>query len=83
MGTVFTKLANLHTKNNFSFAIVAGNLFSEQDDDDVARLLAGTIVVPLATYFTVGTTALPSRILEKIEKDEEVRLTPRHNHCLH
>lgn len=63
----------LHKKNNFSLAIATGNLFSEaQDDDQVNALLAGQIEVPVPTYFTVGTTALPARVIEKIEKDEEI-----------
>lgn len=69
---VFTKLSALHTKNSFDLAIVAGNLFSE-DNHAVADLLANKITIPLPTYFTVGTTPLPQRVIEKIEKDEEVR----------
>lgn len=67
----FSKLSTLHAKNNFSFAIVTGNLFAE-DDDAVVELLAGNIAVPLPTYFTVGTNPLPARVIEKIGKDEEV-----------
>ena len=67
---VFKKISTLHEKNNFSLAIVAGNLFSE-DDDPVFDLLAGNISIPLPTYFTVGTTPLPQQIIDKIEKDEE------------
>ncbi|PQE29264.1 putative meiotically up-regulated protein [Rutstroemia sp. NJR-2017a BBW] len=69
--SAFVKLTSLHSKNNFSVAIVAGNLF-DGDDDAVADLLAGRITVPLPTYFTVGTSPLPPRIIEKIEKDEEI-----------
>jgi hypothetical protein len=68
---VFTKLATLHAKNNFSLAIVAGNLFSE-DNDTISDLLAERITIPLPTYFTVGTSPLPERIIQKLEKDEEV-----------
>ena len=68
---VLTKLATLQSKNNFAFALVVGNLFSD-DDDAVSDLLAGNISIPLPTYFTVGTSPLPPRIIEKIEKDEEV-----------
>lgn len=67
----FTKLSTLHSKNNFSLAIVTGNLFSE-DDDTVSDLLANKIAIPLPTYFTIGTQALPARIVERIERDEEV-----------
>lgn len=63
----------LHAKNNFSLALVTGNLFSEaQDDDAVNALLDGTIQVPCATYFTVGSNALPPAVVERIEKDEEI-----------
>jgi len=70
---VFTKLATLHAKNSFSLAIVAGNLFSD-DDDTVSDLLAERITIPLPTYFTVGMSPLPDRIVQKLEKDEEVRI---------
>ncbi|KAK4200204.1 CwfJ C-terminus 2-domain-containing protein-like protein [Triangularia verruculosa] len=69
----FSKLSTLHAKNAFSFAIVTGNLFSaEQDDEQLTQLLDGQIQIPCPTYFTVGTVALPPRVVERIEKDEEV-----------
>jgi hypothetical protein len=61
----------LHTTNNFSLAIVTGNLFAD-DDDAVVDLLTGNITIPLPTYFTVATNPLPQQIIDKIEKDEEV-----------
>lgn len=73
--SAFAKLATLHAKNNFSFAIVSGNLFDDSSDESdavVARLLNGEIQVPLPTYFTVGTTPLPPQVIERIEKDEEI-----------
>ncbi|OJD19003.1 hypothetical protein AJ78_01032 [Emergomyces pasteurianus Ep9510] len=73
---VFTKLAKLQAKQNFAFAIIAGDLFgdgsSEEEIKDIAALLGGTISVPLPTYFTVGNHPIPSRIIEKIESDDEV-----------
>lgn len=68
---VFTKLSTLHAKNSFSLAIVSGDLFGD-DNQSVSDLLDGKIPVPLPTYFTVGASPLPQRIIEKIEKDEEV-----------
>ncbi|KAI0508630.1 CwfJ C-terminus 2-domain-containing protein-like protein [Xylaria bambusicola] len=69
----FAKLETLHRKQNFSFAIVTGNLFSaSQDDEAVHKLLDGTIRVPLTTYFTVGTTPLPDAVVRRILKDEDV-----------
>ncbi|KAJ8123845.1 hypothetical protein ONZ43_g296 [Nemania bipapillata] len=69
----FTKLAALHRKQNFSFAIITGNLFApNQDDETINELVNGTIHVPLSTYFTVGTTPLPSAVAERIEKDEDI-----------
>ncbi|KAI0854163.1 CwfJ C-terminus 1-domain-containing protein-like protein [Daldinia vernicosa] len=71
--SVFQKLATLHQKQNFSFAIITGNLFSaDQDDDTISRLLNGEIQVPLSTYFTIGTTPLPSQVVERVEKGEDV-----------
>jgi hypothetical protein len=67
----FAKLTSLHAKNNFSLAIVTGNLFAD-DDDAVVDLLTGKITIPLPTYFTVATNPLPQQIIDKIEKDEEV-----------
>jgi len=71
--SAFSKLATLNAKNSFSFAIVVGNLFSEgQDDDQLNSLLNGQLEVACPTYFTVGTTALPPQVVERIEKDEEI-----------
>ncbi|KAF7885338.1 uncharacterized protein EAF01_011403 [Botrytis porri] len=73
---VFTKLTSLQLKNNFALAIVAGNLFAGAEDteaeDTVTDLIAGKIPIPLPTYFTVGSLPLPKRIIEKIEKEEEI-----------
>ncbi|KAK1704467.1 CwfJ C-terminus 1-domain-containing protein-like protein [Colletotrichum lupini] len=68
----FTKLATLHAKNSFNFAIVTGNLFSSEDDTTVNSLLNGELKVPLPVYFTVGTAPLPPKIVAKIEADEEI-----------
>ncbi|PSR86988.1 cwfJ domain-containing protein [Coniella lustricola] len=68
--SAFSKLTTLHSKNNFAFAIVAGNLFAPEDDDAVTDLLAGKITIPVTTYFTVGTHALPQQIVEKIVNEE-------------
>ncbi|KAI9742517.1 MAG: hypothetical protein M1835_003058 [Candelina submexicana] len=74
----FEKLAALHTKNAFSLAIVAGNLFtnpmdtSSAHDEDITALLNGTIPVPLPTYFALGSHTLPQRVIEKLESGGEV-----------
>ncbi|KAK0731036.1 CwfJ C-terminus 1-domain-containing protein-like protein [Lasiosphaeris hirsuta] len=71
--SAFSKLATLHAKNDFSFAIVTGNLFTEtQDDDELNAFMSGGITIACPTYFTVGTIALPPRVVEKIESDEEI-----------
>lgn len=71
----FTKLAKLHAKQNFAFAIVVGNLFgdstSESELDEISGLLQGTINVPVPTYFTIGDRPLPTRIVEKIESNND------------
>ncbi|EED22072.1 CwfJ domain protein [Talaromyces stipitatus ATCC 10500] len=73
---VFTKLAKLQAKQNFAFAIVVGDLFgegtSEEELNQISALLAGNIVVPLPTYFSVGKNPIPTRVVEKIQADDEV-----------
>ncbi|EPE06358.1 cwfj domain-containing protein [Ophiostoma piceae UAMH 11346] len=64
----FKKLAGLHAKNQFAFCIATGNLFNEADDDELDALLAGSIEVPVTTYFTVGTRPFPPRIAKLLEK---------------
>ncbi|KAI9739866.1 MAG: hypothetical protein M1818_004922 [Claussenomyces sp. TS43310] len=69
--SAFTKLANLHAKNTFTLAIVAGDLFAE-DDAAVSDILAGEMPIPLPTYFTVGMNALPQRVLDKLSTDADI-----------
>ncbi|KAI9376240.1 CwfJ C-terminus 2-domain-containing protein-like protein [Aspergillus egyptiacus] len=73
---VFTKLAKLHVKQNFSFAIIAGDLFgdctSEHELQQMTALLQGNILVPLPTYFTLGSRPLPTRVIEQLEANDEV-----------
>ncbi|KAF7587934.1 hypothetical protein BBP40_006500 [Aspergillus hancockii] len=73
---VFTKLAKLQVKQAFALAIVVGDLFgdctTEQELDEISALLQGNISVPLPTYFTLGSWPLPTRVIEKIEADDEV-----------
>jgi Protein similar to CwfJ C-terminus 1/Protein similar to CwfJ C-terminus 2 len=71
---VFPKISNLHAKNQFSFAIILGNLFAHPDHDakyteTIANLLSGQIKVPLPTYFSLGKHPLPEAVIEKLEKD--------------
>lgn len=73
---VFTKVAKLQAKQNFAFAIVVGDLFGEGTSEDelsqISALLAGNINVPLPTYFSVGRYSIPTRVVEKIQADDEV-----------
>lgn len=71
------KLATLHSKNDFSLAILTGNVFApttdaSEDDESITSLLNGTLEVPLPTYFTVGNHPLPPRIAAKVEADEDI-----------
>ncbi|RAL17257.1 CwfJ domain protein [Aspergillus homomorphus CBS 101889] len=73
---VFTKLAKLHVKQNFSFAIIVGDLFgdcsTEHELEQISALLSGAIAVPLPTYFSLGSRPLPTRVIEAIEANDEV-----------
>lgn len=69
----FNKLAALQAKNDFSLAILTGDVFTPTTGDEVvSSLLNGALEVPLPTYFTVGTHPLPPRIAAKVEADEEI-----------
>ncbi|KAJ4173905.1 hypothetical protein NW754_012896 [Fusarium falciforme] len=70
--TAFKKLATLHSKNNFSMAILTGDVFGPDDDDAVSTLLNGTLEVPLPTYFTIGSNPLPPRVVAKVEAEEDI-----------
>ncbi|MCJ1317375.1 hypothetical protein MMC15_002698 [Xylographa vitiligo] len=71
---IFEKISKLHTKNSFSLAIVAGDLFADpetaspEDEETVSSLLVGKISIPLPTYFTIGNHALPQTIINHLEK---------------
>ncbi|KAK2740296.1 hypothetical protein FQN57_006176 [Myotisia sp. PD_48] len=70
---VFGKLEKLQPKQQFAFAIVAGDLFGETPrNDEVDALIKGDIPVPLPTYFTVGLHGLPKAVSDKISTDDEV-----------
>lgn len=70
---VFQKLTALHAKQNFSLAIIVGNLFKDpdtttnEDVEAVSKLVDGKIKVPLPTYFSLGKCALPERATFKLE----------------
>lgn len=73
---VFAKLAALQAKQDFAFAIVAGNLFRNPDEanessaDDVTNVLDGKIAIPLPTYFTLGRHELPPRVEERLRSND-------------
>lgn len=65
----FAMLGKVQAKQNLSFAILLGDLFSESTpgtDDDFDDLLNGEIAVPLPTYFTVGVKPLPPNVVTKL-----------------
>lgn len=76
----FKKLSALQSKQNFAFAIVAGNLFagnlsdsdtaSAEEAEDLTKLIKGEIEVPVATYFTVGKRPLPDAVIEKLNSSD-------------
>ena len=71
--STFEKVAKLHAKNNFAFALIIGDLFPDpnnltsDDEQTITSLLNGEIDVPLTTYFTLGQHALPQPIIDRLE----------------
>ncbi|KAK5097254.1 hypothetical protein LTR70_003739 [Exophiala xenobiotica] len=72
LAKAFQKISKLHSKTDFAFALVAGDLFGQEADDEAQALLSGSVAVPLPTYFTVGDTALPQAVQTKLESAGEV-----------
>lgn len=76
LSEVFGKLATLHAKNSFAFAIVAGNLFADQgsvsdaEQVELSNLLDGKTEVPLPTYFSLGNRRLPNTVIERLKSNE-------------
>ncbi|KAF2687677.1 CwfJ domain-containing protein [Lentithecium fluviatile CBS 122367] len=74
---VFKKLAALHAKNSFAFAIIAGNLFAspagatKEDEANVQSLINGSIEVPFTTYFALGSNSLPQPVVEKLASSDD------------
>lgn len=67
---VLPKLAALHAKNNFAFAILLGDVFGPSPDSlSIDALLRNEIPIPLPTYFTLGTLELPAPIRQRIESN--------------
>ena len=73
----FKKIAKLHTKTDFAFALIVGDLFSEESNlEQVQALLDGSITVPLPVYFTVGNSSLPKLVQDKLEAYPEEEICP-------
>ncbi|EXJ93150.1 hypothetical protein A1O3_01707 [Capronia epimyces CBS 606.96] len=72
----FEKISKLQAKQNFTLALVVGDLFGAEGDesnsDDVQALLQGHINVPLPTYFTIGDSSFPDTVKEKLEGDNDL-----------
>lgn len=72
----FTKLSTLQARQQFAFAIIAGNLFADpenisaQEAEELAKLVKGEIEVPVTTYFSIGHRALPSIVIEKLQSND-------------
>lgn len=69
----FGKLAQLQAKQNFAFAIIAGDLCADQDSAseaehfEVKKLLSGEIAVPVTTYFAIGRRELPEEVVAHLK----------------
>lgn len=76
LSVVFGKLAKLQAKQQFAFAIIAGNLFAEPDRsteadvEDLVKLIEGQIEVPLPTYFALGKRPLPDAVVQRLKAND-------------
>lgn len=70
----FEKISKLHAKQDFAIALIVGDVFGEgaEADDELEGLLNGSISVPLPTYFSIGNSSLPTRVIEKLDSSDEV-----------
>lgn len=68
----FQKIAKLNSKTSFAFALIVGDLFGDDAENEAQALLSGSVNVPLPTYFTVGNTALPQAVQKKLESTGEI-----------
>ncbi|MCJ1313965.1 hypothetical protein MMC25_007645 [Agyrium rufum] len=80
---ILEKVEKLHAKNNFAFALVLGDLFSDPGDKigpdaqtELNSLIRGKLFFPLPTYFNVGKHALPEQVIEKLKQDGTGEVAP-------
>ncbi|KIV91933.1 hypothetical protein PV10_06419 [Exophiala mesophila] len=72
----FEKISKLQAKQNFDLALIIGDVFGSTSDNDatadLSALLGGQINIPLATYYTTGSSPFPDPVQQKLEADEDV-----------
>jgi hypothetical protein len=71
---VLTKISTIHAKNNFAFAIIAGELFGEPSNvspELLDDLIGNRIAIPLPMYFALGIHNLPERIIDQLSSSED------------
>lgn len=68
------KISKLHSKQNFSLVLIVGDVFGEGEDaeNETTALLNGEFSITIPTYFTVGDVALPDKVIEKLQDNDEV-----------
>ncbi|KAF8424940.1 CwfJ C-terminus 1-domain-containing protein-like protein [Tirmania nivea] len=71
------KLTALHSKQQFTLAIILGDVFSppsssedESENEFIQKLFHGEIEIPLPAYFSVGKNELPKPIKDRLESRE-------------
>lgn len=72
----FAKIAQLHARQGFAFGIITGDSFADpetasQDElQDLSKLLKGQITVPMTMYFGIGHRKLPDVVIDKLQRDD-------------
>lgn len=72
MPATLNKITAIHNKSGpFDCCLLLGDVCSSlEQDESLDQVLDGSLTVPLPCYFTMGATALPRKVIERIESNE-------------
>ena len=63
-------MTSINSKHGpFDAVIALGDLFNDDDDEDTRNVVAGTLTLPVPTYFMQGQRELPGVVRDKVDRD--------------